>query len=217
MSSKAEQAETLYERIRGCTGCALWKTRTHAVPGEGPLDAELMFIGEGPGMNEDRQGRPFVGQAGNFLEELLAEAGYRRDEVYICNVLKCRPPNNRDPMPDEIEACRAFLDEQIALVDPAVVVSLGRYSMSRFFPKAKVSRVHGQCRDIGDRLFVPMYHPAAALHQAALRQTIIEDFRLLPGYVEHARELRRQRAAIADAEPAPTEAGSEAEQIRLFD
>ena len=207
--SRDEQAETLYARIRSCTACTLSRTRTHAVPGEGPLDAEVMFIGEAPGMNEDRQGRPFVGQAGAFLGELFAAAGVTREQVYICNILKCRPPGNRDPLPAEIEACSGYLDAQIDLIDPLVIVSLGRYSMARFFPSAKISRVHGQHREVDGRLFVPMYHPAAALHQQSLRETILEDFRKLPDLVASARSTRR--------EPDPRPAASpETKQMRLF-
>lgn len=207
------QVTALYDRVRSCTRCPLSTTRTHAVPGEGPLDAEVMFIGEAPGMNEDRLGRPFVGAAGQFLDELLAAAHLRRDDVYICNILKCRPPGNRDPLPSEIDACADYLDEQIALVDPVVIVSLGRYSMARYFPQAKISRVHGQPRDIGGRLFVPMFHPAAALHQQSLRETIVDDFRRLPAMIEDGRALRRssQTQSLQKEESEP------AAQIRLFE
>lgn len=208
-----ERAAGLYERVRQCDLCPLARTRTHAVPGEGPLDAEVMFIGEAPGMNEDRQGRPFVGQAGQFLEELFNAAGLTRSQVYICNVLKCRPPGNRDPLPGEIAACRDYLDEQIEMVDPLIVVTLGRFSMARYFPGQTISRIHGKVMDEGERFVVPMYHPAAALHQAALRSTIIEDFRILPALLEEARARRRARQA-----PAVVEGDSEpGVQIRLFE
>lgn len=222
MSTIAGQAEALYEQVRGCTACSLATTRTCAVPGEGPLDAEVMFIGEAPGMNEDRQGRPFVGAAGKFLDELLAAAGFTREQVYICNVLKCRPPGNRDPLPSEIEACRAYLERQIELVDPAVIVSLGRYSMNHFFPQVKISRVHGQYRKIDKRMFIPMYHPAAALHQQSLRQVILDDFASIPSVLERAREMRRSIPANltpgADFEPPSNASPAPAvEQIRLFE
>lgn len=203
-------AEQLYREVRSCTRCSLATTRTNAVPGEGPLDAEVMLIGEAPGANEDRLGRPFVGQAGAFLEELLAEAGLRRDEVYICNVLKCRPPGNRDPLPSEIDACRSYLDRQIAIVDPLVIVTLGRYSMARFFPNQSISRIHGKAKQIGTRWYVPMYHPAAALHQQSLRETIVTDFRALPATLRLARASRGAASA-----PAPRE--TPASQMRLFD
>ncbi len=197
-----ERFEALYARVRGCTLCPLAKTRTRAVPGEGPFDAEVMFIGEAPGMNEDRQGRPFVGAAGQFLEELLAAAGMMRSQVYICNVLKCRPPGNRDPLPTEIETCRDYLDEQIDLIDPLVIVTLGRFSMARYFPDQTISRIHGRPKESAGRIYVPMFHPAAALHQQSLRATIIEDFRQLPGIIEKARGARRPIAPqVTTVEP----------------
>ncbi|GBD23240.1 hypothetical protein HRbin29_00900 [bacterium HR29] len=206
---KRAAIEQLEREVRSCTRCALAATRTNAVPGEGPVTAEVMFIGEAPGANEDRLGRPFVGQAGAFLDELLAAAGLRRSEVYICNVLKCRPPGNRDPLPGEIEACRDYLDRQIAIVDPLVIVTLGRYSMARFFPNQSISKIHGKARQVGTRWYVPMYHPAAALHQQSLRETIVEDFRAL------ADVLRAARAARASRSPEPREVP--ASQMRLFD
>ncbi len=206
----AHEIEELYTEVRGCQRCALAKTRTLAVPGEGPLDSEVMFIGEAPGVNEDRQGRPFVGQAGAFLEELLEAAGLTRPEVYICNVLKCRPPGNRDPLPTEIEACSDYLSAQIRLIDPLLIVTLGRYSMSRFFPNQAISRIHGKPREANGRILVPMYHPAAALHQQRLRSTIIDDFRTLPELLERARASRG-----GGAEPAEEE--SPAQQMKLFE
>jgi DNA polymerase len=185
-----ERAAELYAVIRSCTMCALAETRTQAVPGEGPLPAEVMCIGEAPGLNEDKQGRPFVGAAGKFLEELLAAGGLQRDEVYICNVLKCRPPGNRDPMPGEIEACAEYLDLQIDMVDPLVIVTLGRFSMSRWFPQQAISRIHGSVREFDGRLVVPMYHPAAALHQQNLRDILLSDFRQLPAVLARARASR---------------------------
>lgn len=213
MSDRERTADSLNERIRGCTRCPLSETRTHAVPGEGALHAEIMFIGEAPGMNEDRQGRPFVGAAGQFLNEMLAAAGFDREQVFICNILKCRPPENRDPQPVEIEACADYLQEQIDLIDPLVIVSLGRFSLARYFPQAKISRVHGQSREIGDRMFVPMYHPAAALHQQSLRETIREDFRALPEILEQARTLR----GVDKAPPGTVPQEPAARQISLFD
>jgi len=162
-----------------CTACSLAKGRTRVVPGEGPEDAKVMFIGEAPGQNEDRQGRPFVGAAGQFLEELIALAGLKRSQVYICNVIKCRPPGNRDPLPTEISACRPWLDQQIALVQPQVIVTLGRFSMAQWFPGQSISRIHGQPAQRGGVMVYPMYHPAAALHQAALKETIQHDMREL--------------------------------------
>ncbi len=196
------QADALYASIRSCPLCPLSETRTNAVPGEGPIDADIMFIGEAPGANEDKAGRPFVGAAGKFLDELLAAAGVSRETVYICNVLKCRPPANRDPLPNEIEACLPYLQEQTGIVDPKVIVTLGRHSMARFFPAHKISAVHGRWKEVDGRFFVPMYHPAAALHQQSLRETILNDFRGLPRVLARARQFRDQ-SGFLNADPAP--------------
>ena len=178
--------------VASCTNCKLHQGRKLAVPGEGPPDAELMFIGEGPGFHENEQGRPFVGAAGNFLEELLGAIGLSREEVFITNIVKCRPPGNRDPQPEEIEACESYLERQILSIDPKVIVTLGRFSMARFFPNTRISNIHGQAKQIGNRLVVPMYHPAAALHQPSLRKTIHADFAKLPELI--GREGRPMRA-----------------------
>ena len=182
--------------VRVCPKCELARTRTHAVPGEGHPTARIMLIGEGPGWHEDQQGRPFVGNAGRFLNELLAKAGLQREDVFVTNVVKCRPPGNRDPMPDEIAACAPYLDRQIAAIDPEVIVTLGRFSMARWFPGERISRIHGQPKRDGRRLIVPMYHPAAALHQGSLRGAIEEDFARLPKILadaEQARQAEQQR------------------------
>lgn len=193
----AAKLEEVASEVRGCPKCELCRTRTHAVPGEGPPKARVMLIGEGPGWHEDQQGRPFVGNAGKFLTELLGKAKLRREDVFITNVVKCRPPGNRDPMPDEIAACSGYLDRQIAAINPDVIVTLGRFSMARWFPGERISRIHGQPKREAGRLIVPMYHPAAALHQAALRGAIEEDFSKLPkflGEVERAREIETEQA-----------------------
>lgn len=192
--------------VHDCTRCRLHESRTRGVPGEGPAPADLMLIGEGPGFNEDKQGRPFVGAAGKFLEELLAYAGYKREEVYITNIVKSRPPGNRDPEPDEIAACQPYLERQIELIDPKVIITLGRYSMYRYFPGASISKIHGQSRRIGNRLVVPMFHPAAALHQPRWQALIVEDFRKLPELVKEALSFGRKEALDA----------SDAEQLSLF-
>jgi DNA polymerase len=216
--SRGEQLELLEERVRTCELCALSRTRNNAVPGEGPLDAEVMFIGEAPGVNEDKQGRPFVGAAGQFLGELLAAAGLRREDAYICNVLKCRPPGNRDPLPAEIEACDPYLEEQIALIDPLVIVTLGRFSMARFVSGASISRIHGQHRTLpGGRYYVPMYHPAAALHQASLKDTLIEDFTRLRGLLTRARDERADEALSQPEEPVEAAPAEATRQMKLFE
>ena len=170
----------LYDQIRNCTRCPLAQGRTRAVPGEGLETAAVMFIGEAPGFHEDKSGRPFVGAAGRFLEELLTGIDLTRDQVYIANVIKCRPPGNRAPTSAEIEACKSYLDHQIELIQPHIVITLGRFSMARYFPGAKISSIHGKPRKIDGVLYYPMYHPAAALHQPSLRTTVIEDMAKIP-------------------------------------
>lgn len=195
--------------VRSCTLCGLAAGRKHAVPGEGPAQAEIMLIGEGPGFHEDQQGRPFVGPSGQFLNELLASAGYKREQVFITNVVKCRPPGNRDPLPDEIQACSQYLDRQIALINPKVIVTLGRFSMAKWFPGQKISAIHGKAKRIGGRVVVAMFHPAAALHQQSLRSAIEEDFRRLPEIVKAAQ-------AQAEEKPATGAEDSKGEQLSLF-
>lgn len=170
----------LYNEIRTCQKCILAQGRTNAVPGEGPDHADVMFIGEAPGFHEDRLGRPFVGAAGQYLEELLGRIGLKRQEVYIANVIKCRPPANRDPLPEEIEACRPYLDRQIDLIRPRLIVTLGRFSMARYFPGASISRIHGQAKRVGNVIYYPMFHPAAALHQPRWRNVVEEDILKIP-------------------------------------
>jgi uracil-DNA glycosylase family 4 len=199
MTEEAASAlRELYEQVAVCPDCELSRNRTHAVPGEGPPDAEIVFIGEAPGYYEDQQARPFVGPAGQFLDQLLASIDLRREDVYICNVIKCRPPQNRDPLPGEIQACHKWLERQLEIIRPRLIATLGRYSLAKYFPGQPISRIHGQERRVGDLLVVPMYHPAAALHQASLRRTIEEDFKKLPAILEKARKETLQPAA---AEP----------------
>ncbi len=211
MSTDEKTATVLLEgvaaEVRVCPLCELCRSRTHAVPGEGPSKARVMLIGEGPGWHEDQQGRPFVGNSGKFLNELLGAAGLSREDVFITNVVKCRPPGNRDPLPDEIAACSGYLDRQIDAIDPDVIVTLGRFSMSRWFPGERISRIHGQPKQEGRRLIVPMYHPAAALHQGALRGAITDDFAKLPKFLA---EVERTRAVEAEQSSAP------AQQMGMF-
>jgi DNA polymerase len=198
--SNNDSLEKIASEVVVCPLCELARSRTHAVPGEGNPEARVMLIGEGPGWHEDKQGKPFVGASGKFLSELLSNAGLSREEVFITNVVKCRPPGNRDPLPDEIQACAPYLERQINVIDPDVIVTLGRFSMSRFFPGERISKIHGQAKEVGNRLVVPMYHPAAALHQGALRETIQEDFNKLPRLLadrERAREANRQKSESA--------------------
>jgi uracil-DNA glycosylase len=200
--------EEIARAVAGCVACPLATSRLKTVPGEGPATADIMFIGEAPGYHENQQGRPFVGPAGQLLEELLASIGLRRQDVFIANVVKCRPPNNRDPQPEEIAACSEYLDAQIGIIKPKVIVTLGRYSMARFFPGETISKIHGVARQRGGITCFAMYHPAAALHQPALRQTLFRDMAKLPEIVAKA------KAEEAPAEtPAPPE---NPEQLSLF-
>lgn len=193
--------------VHDCARCPLAQQgRSRAVPGEGNPKADIMLIGEGPGFHEDKQGRPFVGASGKFLNELLNEAGYKRQDVFITNVIKCRPPNNRDPEPEELEACKPYLDRQIELINPKVIVTLGRFSMYRFFPGASITKIHGQPQRMGNRLVVPMFHPAAALHQVRWRPLIIEDFRRLPQFVAEMTIVRKSEKSNS----------SDPEQMSLF-
>jgi len=202
------------QEVRSCTLCALHQGRVKAVPGEGPADAKMMFIGEGPGYHEDRQGRPFVGPAGKFLDELLAMAGLQRADVFIANVVKCRPPQNRDPQPDEVQTCTDnYLFRQIEVINPPVIVTLGRFSMNLFLPKERITRIHGQPRNIGGRLIVPMLHPAAALHQAQNRPLIEADFRRLPEILAQA---EREAAAGADNPDDSDDQEPPMEQMSMF-
>jgi DNA polymerase len=152
-----------------------------------------VFIGEAPGFHEDQQGRPFVGQAGQFLEQLLASVGMKRNDVYICNVIKCRPPNNRDPLPIEIKNCQKWLDLQLELLSPKMVVTLGRYSLAKFFPGETISKIHGKAKKQGNVIYLAMYHPAAALHQQSLRQTIEADMLKIPPLLSRVEEVKEEK------------------------
>jgi len=179
----------LYQEMANCHQCELAKYRNRVVPGEGAEDADIVFIGEAPGWHEDQQGRPFVGSAGHFLEELLASIGLKREEVYICNVIKCKPPENRDPLPTEIKTCQQWLDRQLELIHPKMIVTLGRYSLARFFPGETISKAHGKAHREGDVIYYAMYHPAAALHQQSLRQIIEADMLKIPSLLAQAEEI----------------------------
>jgi uracil-DNA glycosylase len=197
----------LCKRVETCPDCDLATTRPKAVPGEGPDDAEIMFIGEGPGYYEDRAGRPFIGQAGKLLERLLASIGLTREQVYITNVVKCRPPDNRDPLRDEIEACDKYLVEQMRLIDPALIVTLGRFSMAKFLPRASITQIHGQPQQIDGRTILPFYHPAAALHQTRLLQAVEDDFKKIPDVVAQARARRAKNVEPPAASDEPPQQG----------
>lgn len=244
MTSAGRRAalEEIAAEVRVCTRCRLHETRTRAVPGEGDVDTEVMFVGEGPGQNEDREGRPFVGRAGGLLERLLSHVGWGRDDVFITNVVKCRPPANRDPEPDEIAACAPYLRRQAETLDPSVIVTLGRFSMATFMPGVRISQAHGTTRiadpqdrtDVhaqtgaGDATVFAMYHPAYALRNPAVERESFEDMARIPGVLVEARDRRRATrrppavtttaTAPTNDEPAPTAAEqvSDADQLSLF-
>lgn len=195
-TSAEEALGKLREEIAACTRCELYRSAEHAVPGEGNADARIMLIGEAPGWHEDQQGKPFVGNSGKFLTELLASAGIEREDVFITNVVKHRPPGNRDPLPDEIMACSVWLEKQIEAIDPDVIVTLGRFSMAKYFPGEKITKIHGQAKEVGGRYIVPMFHPAAALHNGSLKPEIEADFQKLPRLLaerDRIRESEKQK------------------------
>ncbi len=195
----------LDRQAHACQACPLGAQRTHAVPGEGPVGAEIVFIGEAPGYYEDQQGRPFIGAAGHFLEQLLASIELKRTDVFIANIVKCRPPGNRDPSPEEISTCSQWLTSQLEILRPKLVVTLGRYSLARFLPGTPIGKIHGEIRTVGELSVVPMYHPAAALHQGGLRRTIEDDFRRIPAYLQAAIETTAARQRPEDDAPVEPE------------
>jgi uracil-DNA glycosylase len=203
--------EAIAAEVRACTNCRLHQTRTRAVPGEGDPETEVIFVGEGPGFNEDKQGRPFVGRAGDLLVKLLASIGWRREDVYITNVVKCRPPDNRDPFSDEIAACAPFLRRQLEVLDPAVVVTLGRFSMATFMPGARISQAHGTVRLVdpatgaSSATVFAMYHPAAALRTPAIER---ESYADIAGVPMALLDSRRRRETAPSAVPGSVAPGS---------
>jgi len=180
MQKNKELLGQLERVIATCHNCRLWRGATHAVPGEGNASAKVMFVGEAPGFNEDKLGRPFVGRAGELLDRLLVRNGFKRDEVFITNVVKHRPPENRGPMKDEVRACLPYLLQQIQIVNPKVLIPLGRYALEVFIKDKPISEIHGQAYKIGSRVIFPLYHPAAALRSAAVARIFEKDFRDLP-------------------------------------
>jgi len=215
-----EILKQIAQEVSVCTLCELHYSRKNAVPGEGPVNAEVMFIGEGPGFHENEQGRPFVGAAGKYLEELLASVNMKRSDVFIANVVKCRPPGNRDPLPAELASCSDYLERQIRAINPKVIVTLGRYSMAHFLPNAKIGDIHGQAMIVKGRLIVAMYHPAAALHQQSLKATIERDFARLPELMAKARYESSSNASNSEQpsehEAGPVEEKKEPKQLSLF-
>ncbi len=209
---RADALEKIAAEISTCKLCDLWKGRTHAVPGAGDIHAEIMFVGEGPGYNEDKQGLPFVGRSGDYLEALLKLLKLKRDDVFITNVVKCRPPENRDPLPAEINTCKPYLDQQINLIDPLMIVTLGRFSMARYFPNGKITQIHGQAKIENGRAYYPLFHPAAVLRNPDLQPKMEADFKRIPEVLEKIRQMRG-----AGQKP-PASAGDDAppKQMSLF-
>jgi uracil-DNA glycosylase len=217
----ASVLQEVAQQVTTCMRCNLHFSRKNAVPGEGPLNASILFIGEGPGFHENEQGRPFVGQAGKLLEDLLAKIGLKRDEVFITNVVKCRPPGNRDPMPEELAACAEYLNRQIEALNPTLIVTLGRFSMAKFLPLARISDAHGRPVRVNGRLIVPMYHPAAALHQPSLKPTLEKDFLQLPDLMRLGGTAQEESKIVEPEKnesnlPFEKPADSGAEQLSLF-
>lgn len=204
--------EEIAQQIATCTRCRLHESRTHVVPGEGPADAEVMFIGEGPGFYEDQQGRPFVGPSGQLLDKFLALVDMTREQVYITNVIKCRPPNNRDPLPSEIQTCAPYLEQQIEVIDPRIIVTLGRYSMERYFPGAKITRIHGRARRDGNRVYLPLYHPAYVLRNSRAMPAAEADFAKIPKLLARLKKVLRGEGTEPEIEPQDTEP----KQLSLF-
>jgi DNA polymerase len=201
----------LEQEVSQCQACGLASGRTRSVPGSGPLTARVMFIGEGPGFNEDKQGLPFVGQAGKLLDQLLAKIALHRTDVYITNVVKCRPPNNRDPLPEELAACGNYLDRQLWLIRPELIVTLGRFSMARWFANEKISIIHGNPKRFDKTVVMPLFHPAAALRNPQWMKLLEEDFAKIP------RILAKLDTEKAQATPPPaTPSLPSGEQLTLF-
>lgn len=202
-------AETMLTQIaseiRQCKKCPLGKTRKNPVPGAGPASAKIMCIGEGPGHHENEQGLPFVGASGKFLTQLLTDGGIPRETVFITNVVKCRPPGNREPQPEELQACSEYLERQIEVINPLIIITLGRFSMARYFDNVRISNIHGEASWHNDRLIVPMYHPAAALHQPNLRSVIAHDFAQLNKLIEKEKARRAQKITQQNTKDNPSQ------------
>ena len=187
--SKEEKIKELEQEIKKCKGCELWKTRNNPVAGEGSSDSKIMFIGEAPGYNEDLHGKPFVGRAGIVFDELLESAGLQRKKIYITNIIKCRPPDNRNPTTGEIKACTGYLDRQIAVIKPDIIITLGNFALSYIFEKfglkqEKIGKIHGKVFSIrtivGSKKIIPLYHPATATYNAEMKPILKEDFKAIP-------------------------------------
>lgn len=218
--TKHEELEKIVKEVKNCRKCPLWETATNPVPGEGNPNTEVMFIGESPGYWEDQKGRPFVGQAGKLLDHLLSSIGIKRGEVFIANVLKHRPPGNRDPLPEEVEACKNWLDKQIEIIQPKVIVTLGRFAMYEFIPNGKITKIHGQPRIVNWQnrkiTILPMFHPAAALRNVRIMEEIKEDFKKIPKVLEKKIQIDQEPKEVdSGIKKKTTEGKKESEQLVL--
>jgi uracil-DNA glycosylase len=214
--SSEEILKEIAAEVSTCSKCDLCKGRTKAVPGEGNAQAKIMLIGEGPGFHEDKQGRPFVGPSGQLLEDLLKSIGLKRSDVFITNVVKCRPPENRDPLPAEIDACNDYLDRQIAAMKPLLIVTLGRISMSKFFGGEKISAIHGRARKKDGYMCIPMFHPAAALRTESYKIALREDFKKIPLVLAEAERVAAESATKVTVSAAQSKKAEPPEQMSLF-
>lgn len=207
---REQNLRLIAQQVATCQNCALYQGRKRAVPGDGAISAEIMFIGEGPGQQEDEQGLPFVGRSGQYLEELLRMVGLTRQQVYITNVVKCRPPNNRDPLPTEIDSCKSFLDRQIEIINPILIATLGRFSMARYFPNGKITQIHGKPKYADGRIYYPLFHPAAVLRNPDLRPLMEADFKQLVELAKKAKSgMSPETQKETDPPPPP-------KQLSLF-
>ncbi|MBL8119725.1 MAG: uracil-DNA glycosylase [Anaerolineae bacterium] len=201
--SRADILASIAAEVRACKLCRLYQNTTNGVPGAGNPNAEIMFIGEGPGFHEDRQGLPFVGRSGDYLEKLLAMINLQRAQVFIANVVKHRPPENRDPLPDEMAACKPYLDKQVDVIDPLIIVTLGRFSMGRYFPGGKITQIHGKPKFDDRRAYYPLFHPAAVLRNPNLEKEMEADFKRLPEILAQVKALRAKSAPKPDSNQEP--------------
>lgn len=211
--------EELHAKCRKCTRCRLRIGATHVVPGEGNPKAEIVFVGEAPGENEDKEGRPFCGAAGKLLDKMLLSIGIKRKEVFIGNVIKCRPPQNRDPLEDELLACEPWLDKQLEIIKPKVIVTLGRFSLAKFLPTSKISEVHGKVFEKPPYVVIPLYHPAVGLYKATMRKQLMQDFRSIRGFLEgkiKPESIQPEVSKIKNLLSSVSERNSHTSQTTLF-
>ncbi len=220
MLDRAAEMAAIADQVLICQKCDLFKTRTRAVPGYGDINAEILFIGEGPGFHEDKQGLPFVGRSGDYLDKLLAMINLNRTQVFITNVVKCRPPENRDPMPDEILSCKPYLDKQETLIDPLIIVTLGRFSMARYFPGGKITQIHGKPKFDERVAYYPLFHPAAVLRNPGLQETMAQDFKRILEVIEEVKQRRGTGSAPkkldADEPPMSENKPDKPTQLSMF-